>query len=74
MTLTIAIPLLYINLYLLGGIFTAELFKTHSARMYGPRSVGQRFGPYLAVVMLWAIIVPVAALTIVFGTTSRTKP
>lgn len=73
MIFTLTIPLAWVNLYLITGILFAELFKTHSCRMYGPKSVGNRFGPYLAVMLLWSIIVPLAFATIVFGSASRTK-
>lgn len=73
MVLSIAIPLVWVNIYLICGILVAELFRTHSHQTHGPNSVGNRFGPYLAVVMLWAIIVPVAVATVVFGSASRTR-
>lgn len=73
MVLSFAIPLVWVNIYLICGILVAELFKTHSARVHGDKSVGNRFGAYLAVTMLWAIIVPLAVGTIVFSSAFRAR-
>jgi len=74
MVLSFTLPLVWVNVYLICGLLVAELFRTSSAKYHGSKSVGGKFGPYLAMVLLWAVIVPVAVATIVFGSASRTRP
>lgn len=74
MTIFFEIPLAWVNIYLICGLLIAELFKTHSANTHGSKAVGHRFGPYMAMTLLWALIVPLAVATVVFASTSRTRP
>lgn len=73
MDFSFTLSLFWVNAYLISGLVVAEVFKTLSYKAHGEASVARRFGPYLMIVLLWAIIIPSAILTIVFGLAPKTK-